>query len=153
MAMLSALPEKIEKNIMRGALRAGAKVIMDEAKRNVPIKSGDLRKSLRLSTNSKKGVVTATVKAGSKKAYYWRFVEFGTAAHVIHAKKDGALVFGGIFSKLALHHGARAKPFMRPALDTQANVAIQAVGDTIKKRLTKEGVNASDVNFEVENDR
>ncbi|BBB65910.1 hypothetical protein UNDYM_1657 [Undibacterium sp. YM2] len=149
---LDQLPAKIEANIMRSSLRAGAKVILDAAKENVPVEHGDLRASLRISTRSKRGVVTATVKAGSKKAFYWRFVEFGTAAHGIKPKKAASLLFGNVFAESVLHPGARAKPYMRPALDTQAGAAIQAVGEAIKKRLTKQGINASDTEFTVEKD-
>jgi HK97 gp10 family phage protein len=142
---LDQLPAKMEANIMRSALRQGANVIKEEAKANVPVESGDLRDSLRVSTRSKRGVVTASVKAGNKKAWYWRFVEFGTAAHKIAGKKGGFLSFGGLFAKSVQHPGARPKPFMRPALDAKANAAIQAVGDQIRKRLTKQGLNAPDI--------
>ncbi len=141
---LTELPVKIEQNIMRSALRAGAKVIADEAKRNVPIQSGDLRNSIRLSTKSRRGRVSATVKAGNKKAWYYRFVEFGTAAHEIKPKNAKSLFVAGIFSELVNHPGARAKPFMRPAFDSRSNDAIRAVGLKIKERLNKQGINQAD---------
>jgi len=147
-AFLNTLAPKIERNIMRGALRAGAKVIADEAKNNVPVKSSDLRDSIRVGTKTKRGQVTASVKAGNKKAYYYNFVEFGTAAHSISGKGKGFLNIGGVFAKSVNHPGARAKPFMRPSLDSKANEAIQAVGVAIGKRLTKEGINQS-VSLEV----
>lgn len=137
---LDQLPAKVEANVMRAALRAGAKVIEEEAKRNVPVDSGDLRDSIRVSTRSKRGTVTASVKAGNKKAWYWRFVEFGTAAHSIDGKKGGPLSFNGLFTRSVMHPGARAKPFMRPALDAKANEALEAVGQAIAKRLTKRGL-------------
>jgi hypothetical protein len=34
---------------------------------------------------------------------------------------------------------------MRPALDSKSGAALVAVGEAIKRRLTKEGINASDV--------
>lgn len=148
--MLDSLPQKLEANIMRSALRQGAKVLAEEAKRNVPVMDGDLRDSIRVSTRSRRGVVSATVKAGNKKAWYWRFVEFGTAAHNIAGKKGGFLSFGGLFRKSVAHPGAQAKPFMRPALDSKANDAIQAVGEQIRKRLTKQGLDAKDMALEVE---
>jgi hypothetical protein len=39
------------------------------------------------------------------------------------------------------HPGARAKPFMRPALDSKSSEAIRAVGRKIGERLTKQGIN------------
>lgn len=142
-AFLSSLPAKVEQNIMRGALRAGAKVIAEEAKNNVPVKSGDLRDSIRVGTRAKRGQVTASVKAGNKKAYYYNFVEFGTAAHEIKPKDAKSLFFAGMFGDLIAHPGNRAKPYMRPALDSKSNEAIEAVGRAIGKRLTKEGINQS----------
>lgn len=142
--LMQTLPIKLEKNILRGAMRAGAKVVLAEAKNNVPIKSGELRNSLRISTNSKKGRVTASVKAGNKRVWYSRLVEFGTAAHTISGK-NGALSFGGFFAKSVEHPGARAKPFLRPALDARSNEAIKTIGDYINKRLTKQGLNTADI--------
>ena len=142
---LNQLPAKIEQNVMRSALRAGAKVIADEAKVRVPVgDSGLLRDSIRVSTRARKGRVSASAKAGDKKAFYWRWVEYGTAAHEIRPKNGKSLFFSGLFSELIDHPGARAKPFMRPAFDNKANEAIQAVGRMIGKRLNKAGLNAPD---------
>jgi HK97 gp10 family phage protein len=150
---LDALPKKVEKNIMRSALRAGAMVIMEQAKANVPVKTGALRDSLRVSTGYKNGKVTATVKAGGKTkrggdAFYAHMVEFGTSAHNIAAKAGGWLSFMNVFAKEVAHPGARAKPFLRPAMDARAQDALVAVGEQIKKRLTKEGLDASHVMVE-----
>jgi HK97 gp10 family phage protein len=138
---LNQLPVKVEKNIMRAALRAGANEIKEDAVQNVPVQDGDLKRSIRVSTRAKRGRVTASVKAGDKKAWYWHFVEFGTAAHTIKARNGKRLFFSGIFAKVVNHPGAKAKPFMRPALDNKANDAIRAVGRKISERLTKHGIN------------
>jgi HK97 gp10 family phage protein len=148
---LQELPVKLERNIMRSALRAGAKVIADEAKQNVPVDDGDLKRSIRVSTNTKKGKVTASAKAGDKRAWYWRFVEFGTAAHTIKGKNGNPLFFNGAAVMSVNHPGARAKPFMRPALDSKSNEAINAVGQQIGKRLNKIGLNAPAI-LEVDNE-
>lgn len=144
---LQSLPLKIERNIMRAALRSGARVIADEAKRNVPVQLGDLKKSIRTGSNKKRKGVEAYARAGNKKAYYYRFVEFGTAAHIIKAGKNKQkLVFtardGKKVEALQVNHpGAKAKPYMRPALDAKAQDAIVAVTNKIKERLTEYGLN------------
>jgi len=102
---LQQLPAKMEQNVMRGALRAGANVIRDEAKRLAPVSepnsqnkrrygfyAGTLRDSIRVSARVKDGRVTATVHAGGKtksgaNVFYANWVEFGTAAHAIMAKQ------------------------------------------------------------------
>jgi HK97 gp10 family phage protein len=151
---LQSLPLKIEKNIMRAALRAGAGVIAKEAKKNVPIKYGKLKKSIRTGSNAKKGHVEAYLLAGGrsskagkdKSAFYATFVEFGTAAHIIKGKDGGMLRFVAkdgktIKTPQVSHPGAVAKPYMRPALDSKANEAVDAVAQKIRERLTKEGIN------------
>lgn len=142
-AFLDTLPAKMEANIMRSALRQGANVVKDEAKANVAVKSGLLRDGLKVSTRSRRGVVTASVKAGGKHAYLARWIEYGTAAHKIAPKKAKSLFFGGIFAEGVDHPGSAPKPFMRPALDTQSQAALVAVGHAIKKRLTKQGLSGA----------
>ncbi len=141
-AFLQTLSVKVEKNIMRSALRAGANVFKDDVKANIPVESGDLRATVRVSTQAKSGTVTASLKVGGKKAFYWHFVEFGTAAHRIGPKNAKALALSGVVVGFVHHPGARPKPFMRPAFDNKAGAAIDAVATQIRARLTLEGINA-----------
>lgn len=145
---LQQLPVKLEKNIMRGALRAGAKVIADEAKINVPIQDGDLRRSIRVSSNAKRGRVEAKAKAGGKKAWYAAIVEFGAAPHIIKGKGGKMLKFTGrdgrkVEIAQVSHPGFKPRPYLRPALDAKAKQSIVEVGNYIKARLTKEGINGA----------
>jgi HK97 gp10 family phage protein len=170
-AALQALPVKLEQNVMRGALRAGAKILEDAAKQGVPVappsqenqrlyggREGLLRDSVRVSVRVRKGRITASVKAGGKSkgggvAYYARFVEFGTAAHYIKAKNGKGLslrgtVFGGV-----MHPGARKKPFMRPAFDTRHVAAAEAAREYIRSRLaTKHGIDVPGPGSELDED-
>lgn len=75
---------------MRAALRQGANVVKAEAMNNVPVKSGLLKAGLKVSTKSRRGVVTANVKATGKHAYLARWIEYGTAAHFIKPKTPEA---------------------------------------------------------------
>lgn len=149
-AFLDSLPDKLAKGALRSAMRAGAKVILDEARAQVPVDQGALRDSLKVSTRAgKNGVVTATVKT---RMFYARFVEFGTAAHEIAPKKAKSLFLAGLFRELVDHPGARAKPFMRPALDGKASEAVRAAGEQLKKRLNKQGLNAGSLDIESEDE-
>lgn len=136
--LLKELPSKIERNIMRGALREGSKEFLERAKEEVPVRSGRLRKSLRISTRFKKGEVTASMSAGGKGAFYAYMVEFGTAAHLIKPKRKKSLIVNGAQVASVDHPGAEEKPFMRPAFDAGSADAVQAVAEYIKKRLDKE---------------
>lgn len=147
-AALQQLPAKIERNVMRGAIRAGALVIQEEAKRLVPMKSGALRDSVRVSVRAVRGRVFATIRAGNSKAFYAHMVEFGTAAHEERPQGAKSLFFAGVFSDVVKHPGATPKPFMRPALDAKATAAIDAVAQYVRERLPKEISKQGTVNSE-----
>lgn len=157
---LSQLPAKVEANIMRGALRAGAKPILEAAKQSAPVGepsetakirykvyAGALRDSLRISAriNRREGNVTASIKAGGRvrktgaTVFYAHFSEFGTRAHSLN--KSGEMN----------HPGTPPKPFMRPAIDAESHNSVIAVGEYIRRRLsTKHGIDTSDISVEVE---
>ena len=145
---LSELPAKMEKNIMRGAMRAAAVPIAEQARQNVSVVSGVMQKGIKIKTGSKAGTVTARVVVTGKHAFAARWVEFGTAAHYIKPKTANSLFFAGLFSEGIDHPGGSAKPFMRPALDSRAQAAVLASAEYIKKRLTKNGLNTTDLAFE-----
>ncbi|MES2634012.1 MAG: HK97-gp10 family putative phage morphogenesis protein [Pseudomonadota bacterium] len=185
---LDLLPAKVEANVLRGALFVGAKVIRDEAKRLVPVAppnaknrrvyggyAGALRDSIRAGSGIDKrtGKVIAYVRAGShgksrkgkgSDAYYAKWVEYGTKAHVIKAKKggksarsmnrklrNGSLRIGDVYvGAEVMHPGSRPRPFLRPALDGRAKDALMAAALYMRKRLaTKEGLSrASEVELE-----
>ena len=143
--------DKIERNALRGALRAGAREIANEVKARVPIKTGALRDSVGISTNARKGIITATIKAGGRVkggsnkgktgsdrgAFYAHMVEFGTAAHLIRVAQAVALSIGGGFAKIVHHPGAQPHPFFRPAIASKTQAAIDAVPKYLAKRLDK----------------
>lgn len=151
-AFLKAVPEKMARNVMRGALRAGAVIVQNEAKGRIHNESNQLSKGLKVSTRIAGNLVTASVKATGKHAFIGHMLEFtGAAKHVITAKNGKALEFGGHFVYRIEHPGFHAKPFMRPALDTRAAEATLAVGNYIKNRLeTKAGLDTSSVELEVQ---
>lgn len=94
-AVLKSLPEKIEQNVMRGAIRSGQKVVLDAVREklrsNGSVRSGDLINSLRIRFDrkaKKRGWINSKVIVGNADAYYSHMVEFGTAAHFISIKED-----------------------------------------------------------------
>ncbi len=136
--VLAELPVKLETKILRGAMRAGATVILNEAKARVPVKSGRLAKTLRISTSVKRGVVTARVVAGNRKqgVFYAHLVEGGSGPHIIKARRAKYLrLHGNVFIKRLAHPGARKNPFLRPALDAGSGAALDAIAVYIRKRL------------------
>lgn len=158
--LLDALPEKLARNVVRGAFRAAIKQeVLPAAKANIRNVSGELARSLderkAISTGTKNGRVYAKLRAGVGLGQKGRepanlpiWLEFGTAAHVIAARKGGSLFLGyGIF-KAVKHPGARPHPFMRPALDARAQAAVVAAAEYMKRRLaTKHGLDTADIDI------
>jgi len=160
-AFLQTLAPKIEQNIMRSALNAGARVIRDEAKSLAPVGQpnannvekyggyqGALRDAIRVSSRIRNGTVNVSVKVGGKggksrsaDVFYAHMVEFGTAAHEIKPKTAGGLFFGGSVLQSVMHPGSQGQPFMRPAFDNKSGEALLAISAQIRKRLTREGIN------------
>ena len=148
---LQQLPAKIEQSVLRGALRAGANIVLAEAKAIAPADSGEMRDGLKVSTSSRRGRVTAKVKATGKHAHIAPWLEYGTAAHKITAKKGKGLFFGGLFVKGVQHPGSRPKAFMRPAIDGRAQDAVSAAARYMKQRLaTKHGLDTSGIEVDDE---
>ena len=140
--ILDQFPAQVEKKILRGALRAGQKVVLEQAKAAIHNVSGELAASLRISTRAgRDGKISARVVAGNKTAYYAHMVEFGTAKHLIKPKNRKSLFIAGIMRELVHHPGSQKKPFMRPAADAAAqesSQAMEAFKDYLRSRLNKE---------------
>lgn len=145
---LQQLPVKLEKNVLRGAMRAGAKVTAAAVQASAPKLTGVLAAGVKVASAGKGGRVIGTVKLTGKHAFIGPWLEYGVAAHQITAKGGGWLFFGA-FAKSVQHPGLQPRPFMRPALDSQAGAAVVAAAEYTKKRLaTKHGLDTSDVEIE-----
>lgn len=149
-AFLDQLPKKMEKNIMRGAMRAGMNVMRAEVRANVPVKTGILKRGLKVSTATKGANVIASLKFTGKHAHIARWLEFGVVAHIINPKAAKSLSFGGVAVAAVHHPGFNARPLLRPALDSRAQDAVVAVGGYVKARLTKQGLDTSGVDIEAQ---
>lgn len=137
LARLDELPDKIQENIVRGALRAAAKPLLEAAKRNVPDASGNLRDSIRISSSfdRRSGEIRTRVKAGRKRGpFYAPMIEFGTQPHTI----KGPVVLNGKVYRNIKHPGARPNGFMRRAFDSSGDAVVQAYADYMRTRLDKE---------------
>lgn len=157
---MDELPKKVQTNIMRSAMSAGAAVIAKQAKVIAPVEPanassaykkslgwapGALKKSIRISRGRILGEnVVAKVTAGNKQAFYAHMVEFGTAAHWIRPKGAKSLFLAGVNRTAVDHPGARKNPFMRIAMDAEAQRAFQAVANKMRDRLTPLGLETPD---------
>ena len=98
-----------------GMLRELQLAALTEEKRLAPVKTGNLRRTIR------PGRVTSGGFENIATAGYAAPVEFGAAPHVIRPRRRKVLRFrvGGteVFARMVRHPGNRAQPFMRPGLE------------------------------------
>ena len=158
---LDELPKNLERNVIRGGLRAGAKVIQQQAKANVPVKTGQLKRAIGIGTRTDGSRLSSYVKLRGSGSYLGLFIEYGVAPHLISVAEEdrpvsatrhgprkvsigtinkmvkrGSLVIGGNFvGPVVMHPGHAAKPFLRPALDQKAEEAVNAMGAYIAHRV------------------
>lgn len=147
---LLAMPKEARDQIS-AAMEKSAEEVVRMARSLVPVDQGDLKASIGWTWGTApKGSITLgavrrpteragdlkiTVYAGDEKAFYARWVEFGTAPH--NVAKGGGTKAGQRSMRGGggrLHPGARAKPFFYPAY--------RAVKKTVKGRISR-AVNAS----------
>lgn len=109
----SSLRTAVSRATARVALQRAALIVEAEAKREAPVKSGLLRRSI---TNR---VVSDTrAEIGTNAKYAWS-VHQGAPPHTIMARKAKALFWKGARHpvKSVRHPGNRPNPFMRRAAD------------------------------------
>jgi len=127
------------------ATRAGAAVINKAAKENVPVKTGTLKRTLKIVKMSKKGDGTVRyyvthVKKGRDDPWYAHIVEFGgiKGSYRIRPKRKKVLASGGtIYGKDMMRRPAKAQPYMRMAFHKNTQKAIDAMGKRLDKFISK----------------
>lgn len=128
-------------NLKLAARRAG-NLIRDDMSRRARRKSGKLADSIMTSIESGATIDQVVVKIGPNKKLDWRahFIEFGVRPHVITAKRARVLAdkeTGDLFGRGAHHPGLRADPFIRPALDENAEAAALLFAEELDKMIIK----------------
>lgn len=111
--MLRGLPEKVREKIIRGAMRKAGNDLRDSVIEKTPVLSGDLKKSIKLVVGfSRRSETMVATVMDTQPAFYGRFVEMGTR----HSK---------------------AQPFMRPAMESQADSAIETLRAALEAGIEK----------------
>ena len=142
--LLSTFPAKLERRIVKRAMRTGASIISKEAKRLAPRRTGTLRKAIAVGNVRDDVAVRVYVRRGrgqKNDGWYANLVEQGTSAHEIRPWKDRKKVLaagGKIYGRRVRHPGARARPFMRPALESSASRAVDAIANRMRQMIEKE---------------
>lgn len=91
---------------LQPVLNEVAKEVEQDIKRNAPVDTGELVRSVRRRDN----LITIS-------APHWHFVEYGTRPHIIRPRSKQALWWPGAHHpvKSVYHPGTQAQPFIRPA--------------------------------------
>ena len=115
---LNDVADKVAKKALRGAARNAMKIVRKEARENAPEDTGLLDENFGLLTRVRLSEVIAKIgiRGGAREndttPFYFRFVELGTK-------------------------NAPAKPFLRPALENNAEHVLTVLADELRKALDK----------------
>lgn len=142
MDALEQLPTiAMQKGVLRRSLITAGAPIVEAAKGNVPVKSGRLRDSIKVSTSLKatqrrgrfdRSAVTVYVGSSSPLAH---LIEFGTTERIL--KKPRTVNLGGDMVQITNTGHTPANPFMRQAWDSTKDQALKIFGDEIWTELVK----------------
>lgn len=141
---LKSLSRATQKRVLVRALTKGGELIAEEARALVPVRTGNLRDSIEVSTklNDRQDRVTtkesrAEVYVGPRSGggdpdgYYGHMVEFGTSA----GAKGGRNAAGRKVYRT--HPGNPPQPFLRPAFDAKEQQALGAIADELRSAVFK----------------
>jgi HK97 gp10 family phage protein len=152
---LRALDIEMQRTIMKRAVQAGATVILEEAERLVPKKSGKLAESIKLSIRSDVDVseIEGTIGVNSPLAHLVEFGTQGTHGNNIVAGKRGRrgkstgkkaiAADGTIYGTTAVIPPMKARPYMRPAFDTKKDAAVDTMAGVIAEGIAAATSNTS----------
>ncbi len=108
-ARLKALSKGIDVDLAEEAMLEAAEPMRAEASGNAPVRTGLLAGDISLAVQAQEPGA-ATVALRIAKAFYWRFVEFGTRFRPAH-------------------------PFIRPAYDTQKDATVKRWGERLNREI------------------
>ncbi len=151
-AILDQLPNNMQKRMLLAALRSSAKPMLQGAKSKVPIRSGRLKRQLRIvrfrdrsASKSEvsiavKPVFEKTKKKGAINQYYGKFIHEGTANPRVPRKKGKTLVFENasgekIFVKSV--KGIRPTPYLEQAYTENSERVVASFGDELAAAVEK----------------
>lgn len=127
--------------VLTKGVRAGMSVIRKDMRNRVPNLEHagvQLHREIKTRISKRERFGIRGVIFVSKKAWWARFREFGTAAHSIRVKDSNVLAGEGkVFGTEVTHPGVRQQPFFRPAFDERGPAAMAAMGRKIWSELRR----------------
>lgn len=134
---LKGLAEPKLKKALRASTTAGAKSAVPIIRAATPVgkkgmtgkyphSAGNLRGLVRHKAMKKRYGIGSVVAPMGGAAYYRKYVELGTKAHIIAGRDGGFLNIGGRYLRAVRHPGARPRHFMEGAAGNAAAAAESA---------------------------
>lgn len=158
---LARLADDVQRKYLRGAVGAGARIFRDAAKRNAPVGTGKLQRSIISkwipeASSLHRQLFLVTVKRGkhfrgkvktdkkgreritkSYDAYYWTWIEFGHTTRLSGQKRTRAQIRKSLDVYKATGRFVPPRPFLRPAFESNKSAAIEAVRVELAKRIAE----------------
>ena len=131
-AKLDGLPHRMQRTIVRRALRVAGNVVLDEARARAPRRTDSRRIKTKAGQSRGPGFLAKHIRL-----YFYRPRAGQLRASVGPTKA----AFYGKFDELGTSRQP-ARPWLRPALQERAQQAVNAFGQTFMETLTAELTNA-----------
>jgi len=146
---LAELDAKLQKQIARKALRAGAKPIRDEARANANVRTGLMQSEIKVRAGrSRRGIIRVLVALGSKafqgKAFYGNFVNFGhfvgKRTRLLRLRGRGE-AYQQAYAALSRKMGRKFVPgrhFMEHAFEAKKDEALSIATESMVRQIEEE---------------
>ena len=127
---LKSATRKIQDKIIRTSVKAASVVVTAALKSLTPQDTGKLKQSInfKIKKSTKRGKFLSKIGATGNHAFKSRFLERGTAAHLISQPK---------MNRQLRHPGSRPSGFMSKAFNRSLRLAIAVASKKLKDGITK----------------
>lgn len=115
-----ALPSRMQKKLLRSAMTKAGRIVAAEAKARVPVKTGALRKSIKVAGLKGGRGAGLTARGGGKAAPIGK--------RVVAAMPYAQIIERG-------RKGAKAQPYLRPALDAKELQVRDLIKDDVARAV------------------
>ena len=149
--ILDDMPRTMQKSMLRSALKSSAKPFVQGARNRVPVRSGELKRQIKVVSFRDKSAPKTEVdvavkpvfsKTKKKKAnqYYGKFIHEGTVDPRYPRKKGGVLVFTTANGdKVFARHvkGIKPRPFIEESYTENQEKVVSGFGDALATSVEK----------------
>lgn len=149
--ILDDMPRTMQKSMLRSALKSSAKPFVQGARNRVPVRSGELKRQIKVVSFRDKSAPKTEVdvavkpvfsKTKKKKAnqYYGKFIHEGTVDPRYPRKKGGVLVFTTASGdKVFARHvkGIKPRPFIEESYTENQEKVVAGFGDALATSVEK----------------